>query len=217
MKFTELPADPFDPLGSPKDVNYICTSVPVLPVDPSLKENPDGWCECILDKPNLKKRIFSTCLDFPRPIPRLLPRRYRVKSSAISSLGMFATVDIKTNDLIVAERPLLIAPVGLPGSADALDDHTLTDDQKVLACLSHQEQFLGFSLERMLPEAQAAYKSLANSHLEDGSGPLLGVMRTNGFGVQFHGMGARYTAIYNDLSRVNHRYMRSSTHETDLI
>lgn len=31
--------------------------------------------------------------------------------------------------------------------------------------------------------SQAAFKALANNQTEDGSGPILGVIRTNGFGI----------------------------------
>jgi hypothetical protein len=35
----------------------------------------------------------------------------------------------------------------------------------------------------MEEEKRKAFKELQNSHTEDSSGPLLGVIRTNGFGV----------------------------------
>lgn len=43
--------------------------------------------------------------------------------------------------------------------------------------------------ERMRPEVKVAYLQLYNSHQHDGSGPLLGVQRTNSFlWFKFQGM-----------------------------
>lgn len=63
------------------------------------------------------------------------------------------------------------------------------------------------SIDRMLPETRAAYMSLANSHLEDGSGPLVGISRTNSFGTRFEEGGDRHSTVYDKLSRINHRYV----------
>ena len=49
-----------------------------------------------------------------------------------------------------------------------------------------QEQHLELVFNRMDEDRKEAYMALANSHKEDGSGPLLGVQRTNGFGVDLN-------------------------------
>lgn len=62
----------------------------------------------------------------------------------------------------------------------------------------------------MSPEALKAYTSLSNSHQTDGSGPLTGILRTNGFDVGVrdpgaeHGEGA-YSCVGAVGSRFNHR------------
>src|SRR5690606_22646021 len=53
--------------------------------------------------------------------------------------------------------------------------------------------------------------SLANSHKEDGSGPILGIIRTNSLGIMFRDseadneFGTGYAAIPRIGSRFNHR------------
>ncbi|KAI0790845.1 hypothetical protein C8Q75DRAFT_891206 [Abortiporus biennis] len=69
-------------------------------------------------------------------------------------------------------------------------------------------------VDRMKPVRRAQFMDLVNSHEHDGSGPLLGRLRTNGFSVTFDGEDSneyvingrtrQYTAIGNDISRVNH-------------
>lgn len=66
---------------------------------------------------------------------------------------------------------------------------------------------------RMSPEALKKYKSLYNSHETDGSGPLTGIWRTNGFdvGVSDPGMSndgettGAYSCVGDLTSRLNHK------------
>ncbi len=54
---------------------------------------------------------------FPRPIKKTEAKVYRVPSSPGHGLGMFATRKIKMSDLIVDERPMMVAslsPNGVP-------------------------------------------------------------------------------------------------------
>ena len=76
------------------------------------------------------------------------------------------------------------------------------------------EQKLGTALDRlMMPEAKEEFMSLANSHKHDGSGPILGVIRTNGFRISFNqalpglneDFGLGYSAVGIIASRFNHR------------
>ena len=69
--------------------------------------------------------------------------------------------------------------------------------------------------KRLNRDAFKAYKSLHNSHTTDGSGPLTGIHRTNGFdvevidpqGVRFGGPeGAHYSCVGKIASRLNHEY-----------
>jgi hypothetical protein len=67
----------------------------------------------------------------------------------------------------------------------------------------------------MEPENKNAFMELANSHKDDGSGPILGIIRTNGFRVGsniFDGPEMRedgnnaYNGVIKIGSRINHRY-----------
>ena len=67
---------------------------------------------------------------------------------------------------------------------------------------------------RMEPKTLEAYTSLCNSHKTDGSGPLTGIMRTNGFDIGIEDLAAvklggkdiaRYSCTGALSSRINHR------------
>ncbi|EMD32689.1 hypothetical protein CERSUDRAFT_99066 [Gelatoporia subvermispora B] len=83
------------------------------------------------------------------------------------------------------------------------------------------EDVLKVPIERMSAEDQNAFRSLANSHLHDGSPPLPGITRTNGFsaceaiGQVFEldddNIEHRFTAVEKVLSRINHSCMPNAT------
>ena len=77
------------------------------------------------------------------------------------------------------------------------------------------EQMMEAICSRMSPETLKKYTSLYNSHKTDGSGPLTGIGRTNGFDLGIDdlqaakevGRGeARYSTTGALSSRINHRY-----------
>ncbi|KAF7315054.1 SET domain-containing protein [Mycena indigotica] len=74
--------------------------------------------------------------------------------------------------------------------------------------LDEHERFLSMMVDRMVPERREAFLKLANSHREDGSGPYMGIMRTNSFGVRVGNseniLEDMYGAVCDDISRVNH-------------
>lgn len=131
---------------------------------------------------------------------------------------MFATRDLHLGDLIICERPMIMTPIQMSASAKFGAD--FTREQQVQAVLFEWEKKMRFVFERMPETHHAAYMALANSHKEDGSGPLTGVCRTNGFGVydfqkaNSKGTDEVYTAICKDISRMNHRSeYQSAVHE----
>ena len=77
------------------------------------------------------------------------------------------------------------------------------------------ERTLEIAVGRMEPEDRNAFMELANSHKDDGSGPILGIIRTNGFKVSniFDGPKMRadennaYSGVIKIGSRINHRYV----------
>jgi len=109
-------------------------------------------------------------------------------------------------DLILSERPLslvcreLQTDVNVPASTPMA--------QRIQAALREWETTLDVGVKRMSTKNQDVYRSLANSHTDDGSGPLLGILRTNGFGVSLgkdeQGDRIITTAVYAQTSRINH-------------
>lgn len=130
----------------------------------------------------LKRKIASTPgVGAALPVP---PEKvYRISEASGKGLGMYATQDIRAGDLIVAERPLLIAPRSVSTARDGEIPEHLTMHQIHQVVIHDTEQVYSVLLERLDPDRKNAFMKLANSHRSDGSGPILGRVRTNGFGV----------------------------------
>lgn len=178
--------------------------------------DPDGHSEWIVYEPTTAKILNAP--GYPRPTPK--PRRpdmFVVKSTPNKGLGIFATCDIGVNELIFSERPLLVHPIAL-GCPDYYPSG-FTQAMKQQIILMNYERLIERAVGRMSPEDQECFKSLANCHAQDGSGPLFGICRTNGFGFgyladgpdpppdQETAMSARYSAVCKLGSRINHRYV----------
>ncbi|PBK71581.1 SET domain-containing protein [Armillaria solidipes] len=170
---------------------------------------PGGWTQCLIS--GYLNRRLKYISGFPRPLKETRDQVYRISSSPGKGLGMFATRKIKMGDLIIDERPLMVvslSPVGLPGVPMR---EGLTPEEKYQYLLNHSENVMRSVFGRMSEESKNVFMDLRNSHLHDGSGPILGVVRTNGYGLGDdlkdktikHKVG-RYTSVYKDLSRVNH-------------
>lgn len=185
------------------DVLLFSTIPPQL-VSAKPADHPDGWTECIL-RGYTKRTILSTP-GFPQPLVQPPQSCYCIGPSH-NGLGMFATCDLSIGDLIVAERPLMVTPRGLSLSSSISLPVNFTAEQRRQAAIFEWEKTLQTSFDRMEPENQAAFMALANNHLEDGSGPLLGIIRTNGFEVEgLHDPmpDGEYTGVCKIISRINH-------------
>ncbi|KAF5376480.1 hypothetical protein D9615_008624 [Tricholomella constricta] len=188
----------------------IFTSLPSRNYGDTLAEHPDNWTECLLWGGKQKRDILSTP-GFPSPIPRPPQTRHRIGPS-LFGIGMFATRDIKMGDLIMSERPLLASPIVIPPLIPNFPEgFELTLSQSLEAKMAEFEKCLENSLGRMLPENRAAFLALHNCHTEDGSGPIFGRIRTNGFGIiqktEKSGLEAGdygCVGVFNAISRVNH-------------
>jgi len=166
----------------------------------------DGSSEWIVNGPTKAKVLKAP--GYPARIPKPhRPDLYEVRSTPDMGFGVFAKYDIKRGDLIFSERPLLVSPMSL-GSLSEIPSH-YTPSQVKQVVMFQNEQLVETAVGRMTEQNRANYKSLHNSHQEDGSGPLLGIMRTNGYGVEalYDGSNEKfiYTAINNVGSRINHR------------
>ncbi|KAJ8080103.1 hypothetical protein PM082_016931 [Marasmius tenuissimus] len=77
-----------------------------------------------------------------------------------------------------------------------------TQERILQVALLQAEKRLELLFAGLLKEQQKAYLALHNSHEHDGSGPLLGVLRTNSFGMILG--GEIYSGVCKDASRLNH-------------
>lgn len=191
------------------DLVYI--TLPSKPAsDVSLFNDPDGWTESLLRRPALDHILSSP--GFPCRPHHPPDVCFRIGPSQ-TGLGMFATRDLTMGDHILTERPLTVTPTGIPMPNFAKGLVGLTDAERRQAILNEWENtYLQPCFNRLDPKTQEAFLDLANSHTEDGSGPILGVIRTNGFevaGVMDPDPNGEYAAVCKTMCRINHRYSLS--------
>ncbi|KAG6829717.1 hypothetical protein H0H93_014351, partial [Arthromyces matolae] len=151
--------------------------------------------------------------------PHFDPPRYRIGPSEHGT-GMFATCDIAMGDLIFAERPVLVMPrkmmiLNVDPGAVSVDE--IPDAQTIQMHIAQREKFLEVLVERMEEKDQEEFYELFNSHTEDGSGPILGRVRTNGFAVIFgdEKTAEPHSATFLKGSRMNHSCIPNVTHHFD--
>ncbi len=176
-------------------------------------DDGDGSTEWIIKDSNAKDKVLKTP-GYPSRTPKPhRPDLYEVRTTTDMGQGIFAKHDINRGELIFSERPLLIAPCWL--GREALDNkYTLSQVRQVM--MFECEKFLEVAIQRMDEKDRALYMALHNSHTTDGTGPLMGIMRTNAFAVSellSNSDVKSYGAIGNLGSRLNHRYMLVFTHE----
>ncbi|PBK92473.1 SET domain-containing protein [Armillaria gallica] len=185
--------------------------------------SPRGWSQCLLS--GYLKRRLERISGFPRPLKETKDKAYVISSAPGKGLGMFAARKIKMGDLIADERPLMVVPLAPVGLAAPPILQGMTKEEVNQAILDHSEGIMRPIFERMHEENQKEFMELHNSHLHDGSGPTLGVIRTNGYGLgdelkdetknvalvsklstdeKLKNTIGKYTSVYNTLSRVNH-------------
>jgi hypothetical protein len=170
-------------------------------------DDPDGHSEWMVRAPT--KRKVLTAPGYPKPTPKPRMNLCIVKETPNMGLGLFATADISPDELVVSERPLFVYPKGLALS-DKWDQNKYSQNDLMKIAMHEQERKLEYAVSRMNDDDQKAFKSLVNNHTEDGSGPLLGICRTNGYGINLHdGLVKSNTNSYGAFgklgSRINHR------------
>lgn len=178
--------------------------------------DPDGHSEWLIYGPT-KKKVLNTP-GYPQPVPRSPgnTKSYVVKSTPTMGKGVFATCDISMGEIIFAERPLLVAPRALIPATDMdLSSYTVEDYSKIV--MYEREQQLEVAVGRMDPDTKSRLMALMNSHLEDGSGTINGIVRTNGYAVNNLWDGTAepgeddasnqlyYSVVCDVGSRINHR------------
>ena len=196
----------------PKNALVITTIPPRIAGKPPVEGGHSEWI--LLNGPTKNKVLNAP--GYPQPVPKHPGSKpYTVKSTPTMGLGVFATRDIPMGQIIFAERPLIVSPCGLIPIGDINpQDYSREDYQKIM--LYEGEQLLEVAARRMEPERRAKLMALMNSHLEDGSGPIRGIIRTNGYGVSnlcdgddiptFGSSSPSYYSLVCDVgSRINHR------------
>ncbi|KAJ7668702.1 hypothetical protein DFH06DRAFT_1182330 [Mycena polygramma] len=151
------------------------------------------------------KEVFTSIPGFPRPMKHPTRRTFRTVAMPGKGMGLVSARKLKAGDLILSERPLMVCgrAMNIPAppsfSRAQLMQYTLNQAEK-----QHE-----IPVKRMRPAAKAAFMALANSHKEDGSGPIMGIVRTNGLlipglrpGVEDE--SSEYGAVCKDISRLNH-------------
>ncbi|THU87893.1 SET domain-containing protein [Dendrothele bispora CBS 962.96] len=199
-------------LDHPEDA-WILTALPSQAKDATLADVPDGWAECFIT--GRAKRAITSVPGFPEALPLPDPARpkpYEIVKSPGKGTGMFATRNIEWGELIIAERPMLVIPaisqVEAMAAKGFAKNYTLAQLRQ--AQMKEMESTMEILFNRMEREYQEAYKKLWNCHENDGSGPLFGIARTNGFVIDDYnepnnpGDRPSYSGIFKDCSRINH-------------
>ncbi|KAJ7772743.1 hypothetical protein DFH07DRAFT_768028 [Mycena maculata] len=203
-----------DPHGGSTPNAMTFTSVPIN------ADDDQPITECFFF-PGSKEVLMKMGRGFPKPLRQPAKPAFRLneKPGMLGSLtssflfnffpgmgmGLFATRALKTGDLILSDRPLY---VGARGVGVAYPP-SLTWEQYQQLALNELEKCVKVSVMRMRPEAKEAFMALKNSHKEDGSGPIVGIIRTNALSVDGLRPGVKdetksYSAVCKDISRLNH-------------
>ncbi|KAF7357576.1 Aldehyde dehydrogenase [Mycena sanguinolenta] len=181
-----------------------------LPID---AEDDEPVTECIFFAGS--KEIVINTPGFPQPLVHPAKPTFRLGTVPGKGVAVFSMRDLKMGDLILCERPLLISVRGVPTP----ENPNFTEEMFLQHTMNFFEKCVAFAVDRMRPKDKAAFMALANSHTEDGSGPCVGVIRTNGLGVS--GLlpsktdlpSNIYSATCKDISRLNHSCSpNTSTH-----
>lgn len=172
-----------------------------LPLQPTDRQTT----ECHL--PYRAIEALITNLNWPRPAPSSpLAPRYEVRNTSVRGNGLFATTFIRRGDLILSEPAMFITSPKIwpaksrPGLAPPKDK-----EEDLIRALADREEELKILFDRLDEKKQKSFMELANCHTEDGSGPIMGRIRTNGFYAE---VGGEVLSCLCDLaSRANHRYV----------
>lgn len=177
------------------------------------KDDPDGHTEFFHLSERTRDKVFHYP-GFLKPVNTPKIPKYEVRETTGKGRGVFATCEMHPGDLIWAERPFLIyTTVLITQKGFQQGSHHTAGQTRALEFYA-TERILETIINRMTPERKAEYMSLFNSHKEDGSGPYLGILRTNQLGIrmiegqpgpQSHEAPLQYTSVGYIVSLMNHR------------
>lgn len=139
--------------------------------------------------------------NYPNRLKHPRTTLYTIADAGKMGRGMFAANDISAGELILSRKPLCLMPKGLvPHEATP---RTFTPEQ--IAQLNHENtEAIEELYNRMTPERRALFDDLFNSHLNDDSSRVRGIIRTNGYGTRKLDKD-RHVGICGRMSYLNHR------------
>ncbi|KAF7289257.1 Aldehyde dehydrogenase [Mycena indigotica] len=192
INYVQGPEDPSNP------ATHIWTTLPRVHDEPNT--------ECLFLRGS--EQIITGTPGFPRGLPPASsPPAFRRGHSPGKGLGLFSTRPIKQGDIILWERPLLIAPAGVPTKKLPPD---CSEAQRAQHNLNEYERYIAIAVNRMTEDRRVAFMGLHNCHQKDGSGPFTGIIRTNGVGLSGlqpwveDAKMSNYSATLEHISRLNH-------------
>ena len=187
----------------------VVTTIP-LPSDDQDRD-PDGHCQWVVRGPTKAKVVLAP--GYPAPVPKPAERKITVRQTVDMGVGLFATKDIEMGELIFGERPIL-AMCSAIGRFDRPNFRQARDQKSSNAlAMAEFEQLLQGVLERLNSADRKTFLRMKNTHKKDGSGPLLGIVRTNGFALEglYDGPEEKkdnsnlYSGVLKIGSYINHR------------
>ncbi|KAL0952343.1 hypothetical protein HGRIS_006624 [Hohenbuehelia grisea] len=160
--------------------------------------------ECLLEGES--RRILDHQPAFSSELPSAIPNSYYIAGSPGKELGMFAARPLRTGDVIIVERPLIIRPYDLPlRPMDSSKKKTLYTQPRA----DEEEHVMTALFERLSARNKAIYLDLHNSQYAEVFGQLTGIFMTNM--VDLGGLFGpacpdvcRYAGVFKDISRINH-------------
>ncbi|KAG6818346.1 hypothetical protein H0H93_005703 [Arthromyces matolae] len=178
------------------------TTLPPRSFEQTAVIGANGFAECLFQGGKQKRSILSIP-GFPHSVPNFSPPRYRIGPSEHGQ-GMFATSKIEAGALIFAERPVLVTPRPIP--IEISYPEGISQAEMIKIQLTEYEKVLEMCVDRMLPQDRKAFFELCDNHIEDGSGPILGRLRTNGFAIQIEEdkRSELHAGTFIAASRINH-------------
>ncbi|TFK28252.1 SET domain-containing protein [Coprinopsis marcescibilis] len=157
--------------------------------------------------------------NFPVPVPRLpVPKHVVLATDNGRGLGVYATVDLVPGELIFAERPFMVMCPQLFGYEKPPGAEAMTEEELQAYSLIELEKTLQRVVQdKMLEADRKEFMKLANSHKEDGSGPITAIVRTNRHEIVIDAkVGLEGdSAVSRVGSRVNHRCISNTVMEFD--
>jgi hypothetical protein len=152
---------------------------------------------------------FQSNPEFPQPILNLLHVQHTMRPSTSAeekSLRMFATRKIIANDLILIERPILMAPSRRQKCYHTwfgMRDHRFFIQRDPAG----YENLVEMLFKKLTPKMQLSLAKL-DCTAEEGGGPISKIMETNGFDLLLPSeleFDMLYICVFKDLSRLRHR------------